>query len=270
MKILTLMEDTPGLTPVFAEHGLSLCLETDRRTVLLDTGASELTVRNAEALGADLCKVDTAVVSHGHYDHAGGLAAFARLNPRAELFMRAEAGGAFFHGEKYIGVDRAILSLPRLHLVKETGVTDLGDGFSLFAGLSGTHPVPRGNRVLTERLPGTEAPDRFLHEQCLAVNDAGKTYLFSGCAHNGILNILDRFEALYHTLPGVVVSGFHMMSKTPYTDEEAEEIRQTARVLSSLPTVFYTGHCTGLPAYELMKPILGDSLRPIHSGDRIL
>ena len=112
-------------------------------------------------------------------------------------------------------------------------------------------------------------PDRFAHEQALVVREEGRYFLFSGCAHNGILNILDRFRAVYGCDPAVVVSGFHFMKKSAYTREEAADITATAEELAGLDTTFYTGHCTSLPAYELMKPILGDKLHALHSGTEL-
>lgn len=71
--------------------------------------------------------------------------------------------------------------------------------------------------------------------------------LVSGCAHNGILNILDRYRDLFGGYPDVVISGFHMMKKQPYDCEELDVIDETAGNSRGTNTVFYTGHCTGLP-----------------------
>ena len=111
--------------------------------------------------------------------------------------------------------------------------------------------------------------DSFDHEQYLVVKAEGKTVLISGCAHNGILNILDRFRELYGCDPDMVISGFHMMKKTGYEADEAELIRDAAKELRGMDTRFYTGHCTGIPAFEMMREIMGEQVRYMHSGDRV-
>lgn len=111
--------------------------------------------------------------------------------------------------------------------------------------------------------------DQFCHEQCLVIKTEGETLLLSGCAHNGILNILDRYKEIYGDEPDRVISGFHMMKKTEYTEKEKQNIRDTAHELKQYHTVFYTCHCTGIPAYEEMKEIMGEQLQYVHCGDEI-
>lgn len=266
MKITVLMEDSSFRPGIAAEHGLSLYLETEKHRRLLDTGASALTLQNADALGVDLTAVDTVVISHGHYDHAGGLLSFAERNPDAEIYLNAGAGGAFFHGEKYIGIDRKILNLPRLHPVPDPFLEIDGE-LSLFSAIGGRRLWPEGNRELTEEKDGKRTQDVFSHEQCLVVREGNKTLLASGCAHNGILNILDRYRELNGSYPDAVVSGFHMIKKSGYGEADLAGIRQTVEELKTLPTVFYSGHCTGDLPFEVMKEIMGESLRRITAGD---
>ena len=83
LKIIPLMEDNLCGDGLIAEHGLSLYIETPKHKLLVDTGQSAKTWENAKVKGVDLTKVDTLFLSHGHYDHSGGLMAFAKSNPRA-------------------------------------------------------------------------------------------------------------------------------------------------------------------------------------------
>lgn len=266
MKITILMENAAGREDVCAEHGLSVYIETKKHRILMDTGASEKTVQNAAVLGVDLSLADTAVISHGHYDHAGGLLPFAELNPAARIFIRDGAFGDFYHGEKYIGIDKSIGKLVNLHTVTSDEYTLDGE-LSLFSRLTGGHPVPDGNRELIKRLGDMSVPDSFSHEMCLNVHTENKNVLFSGCAHSGILNILDRFSEIYGTFPDAVVSGFHMMKNSEFSNRDTENIRRTAKELAALPAVFYTGHCTGDAAFEIMKDIMGEKLFRIRAGD---
>lgn len=268
MRIVTLIENTPGVPGCAHEHGLSLYLETPGHRLLLDTGASGAFADNAALLGIDLGAVDTVVLSHGHYDHTGGLLRFAALNPRAALYLQRTATGEFFHGDRYIGMDRAIPALPGLHLVE--GDCRIDGELSLFAGITGRRFWPQSNLALRMRQPdGSLAQDEFAQEQCLVVEAEGKRILLSGCAHNGILNILDRYAALFGGDPDLVISGFHMKKGSDYTPEEWAVIEETARELQKHRCLFYSGHCTGRPAMERMTQILGDQLRPLHSGEAV-
>ena len=113
--------------------------------------------------------------------------------------------------------------------------------------------------------------DDFVHEQSLYVRSAGASAVVSGCAHSGILNILDEFVRKFgrENLPQVVVSGFHLMRKTNYDGTDIREQEEIARRLMDYPCRFYTCHCTGVEPFARMKDIMGDRLEYIHTGGKI-
>lgn len=266
MKLVTLIEDTCAHPECCSEHGLSVYIETGNHKILMDTGATNAFIGNAAKLSVDLEKVDTVIISHGHYDHAGGLLAFCEINKNAQIYMQRTATRDFYHGERYIGIDKEIQNLPQVRFL--CGDYRIDEELSLFTNIAGRRFYPQSNLRLSERVNGENVQDAFLHEQCLVVHTPESAVLLSGCAHNGILNILDRYQELYHGVPDLAVSGFHMMKKADYTPEELRTIRETAMELKKLKTKFYTGHCTGQKALDLMKPIMGEQLREIHSGSR--
>ena len=92
MKIQTLMEDNISGKNLCAEHGLCIYIETGKHKLLVDTGQSDRTWDNAKTKGINLEEIDTVVLSHGHYDHSGGLMGFAQINPNAKIYMRANGG----------------------------------------------------------------------------------------------------------------------------------------------------------------------------------
>ena len=269
MHVVVLMEDSDRNNGLIAEHGLSLYVETVRHKLLVDTGSSNKTWENAKKLGIDIKKIDTVVISHGHYDHAGGLMGFAFENARAGIYIRRNAMGDFYHGDRYIGIDRRVQTLSNLCVVNEESRYTIDDELSLFAGITGRRLWPSGNRLLSERRMGQNIQDEFRHEQCLVINENEKKVLISGCAHNGILNILDRYVSLYGKLPDAVISGFHMMKKSTYDEKEILEIRETGRKLAESGVMFYTGHCTGEPAYEILKEVMGDKISHLYPGCEI-
>ncbi len=269
MKIIALVENTVGNEKCTAEHGLSLYIETEKHKLLLDTGQTDAVVKNAEVLNIDLSAVDTVILSHGHYDHSGGILPFSELNHTAKIIMQKKAAEPHYNGERYIGIDTDILKLPDVQLVD--GDMRLDDELFLFSGVTGRRCYPAGNRKLSCIKNGEKVCDDFCHEQCLVITQNGKRWLLSGCAHNGILNILDRYKELFASYPDFVITGFHMMKREgEHTEEEKAVIIQTAQELSLLDTVFYSGHCTGIPAFEMMKQIMGDKLIALHSGKTVI
>lgn len=266
MKITVLMEDTCKNPLYEYEHGFSLYIETKKHKLIMDTGAGAKTIANAERAGIDLSLADTVIISHGHYDHAGGLLAFGGRNSQAAVYMQQAASKEYYHKERYIGIDQRILQMKNLNLLN--GDRKIDEELSLFAGISGRRYWPVSNLQLSAKEDGRIVQDEFAHEQCLVIQEE-KTVLVSGCAHNGILNILDKYHELYGGYPSAVISGFHMMKKTDYTKEEREIIENTARELAGMDCVFYTGHCTGQKAIDIMKPVMADKLVQLHCGDVI-
>ena len=269
MRIVPLVENTCGHEDCIAEHGLSLYIETEKHKLLLDTGQTDAVVKNAEVLGIDLSAVDTVVLSHGHYDHSGGILPFSQINHTAQIIMQKSAAEPHYNGERYIGIDTDILKLPNIQLID--GDMELDDELFLFSGITGRRCYPQGNKKLSRMENGVQVPDDFLHEQCLVIKQNGKSWLLSGCSHNGILNILDLYKELFDSYPDYVITGFHMMKKDgEHTEAEKTVIIQTAQELAKMNTFFYSGHCTGIPAFEMMKDIMGDKLNALHSGEEIL
>lgn len=271
MRIVNLIENTPGMKGCAYEHGLSFYVETKKHKLLVDTGASDKFLKNAQILGIDLHKIDTVILSHGHYDHAGGLLAFAKINSHANIYMQKTAVGAYYHqydtGDKYIGIDGHIAQLPQVIFVEENLFID--EELELFSNVTGRTMWPKGNQELVEKRPKGNVQDTFRHEQYLVLSQEDKKYVLSGCAHNGVINILDKYRELYHDEPDVMISGFHMMKKSGYTIEDERAIKETAKKLLHTKTKFYTGHCTGEYPYGIMKEILGEQLQYCRSGQEI-
>uniref|UniRef100_UPI00405660A4 MBL fold metallo-hydrolase n=1 Tax=Acetatifactor sp. TaxID=1872090 RepID=UPI00405660A4 len=267
MNIVTLVEDTPGWEGCIYEHGLSFYVETEKHKLLVDTGATDAFLKNAEKLGIDLNEVDTVILSHGHYDHSGGIMPFTKVNTHAQIYLQNTAGGDYYSvrekGEEYIGIDKEILTLPQVRLLE--GDVTIDEELSLFTNITGRRLWPKSNLRLKRKEKAAFVQDTFEHEQCLVITYKGRKLLLSGCAHNGILNILDKYRELYGAEPDVVISGFHMVRKE-YSEETLQEIRDIAEELHQYKTVFYTGHCTGQVAFDVMKAIMGEQLCEIHSG----
>ena len=276
MRIINLIENTEGHEGCAYAHGLSFYVETSKHKLLLDLGPSEETLHNAEKLGIDLSEIDTVILSHGHYDHSGGIMPFAKVNSDVVIYMQETADADYYadDGEKaederyrYIGIDKEISALPQV--VKLHGDYRIDDELELFTIKRRTHNLPFTNKRLLVKENGEFVRDEFIHEQYLVISDGSKRILLSGCAHNGMLSILDAFKEKYGTAPNVVISGFHLMKKTKYTDDELREIIDIGKELKKYPTKFFTCHCTGEPAYKIMKLSMGEQLQYVHSGEEV-
>lgn len=271
MRILNLIENTEGAKDCLCEHGLSFYIETKKHKLLADTGASGAFLENAQRLGVDVREVDTVIVSHGHYDHAGGILEFAGQNPDAAIWMQRLAGGEYYHKndtlEKYIGIDKRVKELPGVHWID--GNKRIDEELFLFSGVAGRRLWPSGNLELKVKKEDGFYQDDFGHEQYLVIEENQKKVLLSGCAHNGILNILTAFREIYGSDPDVVISGFHMRKKSGYTDKDIEMIKETAMELKKRNTRFYTGHCTGELPFRILKEYMGEQLSYVHSGEEV-
>lgn len=259
MRITVLLENTAASPLVTAEHGLSLFLETEDRKILFDMGQTGAFADNASHLGVDLSSADFAVLSHGHYDHGGGLSEFLRLNPDAPVYLSSHAFEPHF-STKYIGLDPALEGHLNLRVIRET--TEICPGFTLFPSVPCPYPVnPFG---LTAEIDGQRRHDDFRHEQYLMVEENGHRILFSGCSHRGILNIADYFGREYGV--DTIVGGFHF-SKLDPDGGGKPALEEAADILLRTGMTFYTCHCTGEAQTGFLKSRMGEKLRAIRCGD---
>lgn len=241
MKITALVENTSVNPDIGAEHGLSLYIETENHKILFDTGQTNLFEENAKKLGIDLSLVDFAVLSHGHYDHSGGLRRFFEINDHAPVYISKYAFEPHYNGtEKYIGVDPELQNSERIILTD--GSFEITDGVNLINISNEGKSVQFASSNLNTLENGVFVPDDFRHEHYLMIEENNKKVLFSGCSHKGIVNIVNNIKA------DVIVGGFHF--STLPTDGTLENY---AKYLDMFNIEYHTGHCTGVEQYEFMK-----------------
>ncbi len=245
MKITALTENTAKNSSFECEHGLSLYIETAKCKILFDAGQTDMFTRNADKLGIDLSQIDFAILSHGHYDHSGGLITFLEINKTAPVYLSKYAFAPHYNGtEKYIGMDPSLKRNPRLIYTED--YTKIADGITLHSCNNETIHYNLGSFGLNVKCCNKYLPDDFRHEQYLLIEEDGKKVLISGCSHKGVLNIVKWFE------PDVLIGGFHF-SKLPLD----EKLKEYALYLDSFSTLYYTCHCTGTEQYEFMKKYMG-------------
>jgi len=258
MKITALVENTSCRPEIGYEHGLSLYIESGDNKILFDFGQTELFSANAFRLGVDLSAVDFGVLSHGHYDHGGGLRTFLQINPTAHVYVSGTAFEKHYNGtRKYIGLDEELSKNPRL--IYAGSEMEFDHGIRIFncnSRMTVTPIEPFGLSVMKEN---TLVPEDFRHEQYLEITEDGRKYLFSGCSHKGILNIVEW------TRPDVLIGGFHFM-KVKMDEEGKRKLREIAEKLLSYDTTYYTCHCTGVEQYNYLREIMKDRLNYVSAG----
>lgn len=268
MKITSLMDNECSIDGLLKQHGLSLLIESKGKRILFDTGADSGFIQNAKTLNVDLADVNMCVLSHGHYDHGGGLNAFFKINDKSLAYMSALASNDHValraNGEyESIGIYIARAYLDRLVFVDKELKLDNG---LIFSEVWGYFPLPTGNRSLFKEKGGAYVLDDFAHEQHLVVEEDGKFVLFAGCAHRGILNVLTYLKDKYEILCDVVVGGFHLHNKVTNTFENPHVLNTLAKELINTNSKFYTCHCTGIPAYSYLKVIMKDQIDYLSTG----
>ena len=262
MIIKTLIENTTTDDTLVSEHGLSLYIETSTHKILFDMGQTDAFALNAEKLGIDLSAVDIAVLSHGHYDHGGGLKAFLELNTKSPVYISRHAFEPHYNGsKKYIGLDTSLSENKRLIFTDD--ILKIDDELELFSCNDKARPYDMGSFGLNMMQVDKFIPDDFRHEQYLLINENDKKVLISGCSHKGILNIVSWFS------PDVLIGGFHFVKLDP--DGEGKEVLSLAAgMLSQHPTEYYICHCTCIEQYEFLKKTMNSKLHYLSTGQTII
>lgn len=271
-----------------AHHGLSLLITahigTARRTVLFDAGPDPATfIRNADILGVDFSAIDAVVLSHGHWDHAGGLVsaieAVARAGSgrRIDCFvhpgMFAERGMQRPNGEvlKFEPVpDPEALARSGANAVSTRDPQVLADGaFYLSGEIPRRTPYEAGFPGHVRRANGGSwEPDPLIMDErflCVHVKDKGQL-VFSACSHAGVVNVLNHARSTFPAVPLYgVLGGLHLSGATEKVIPQTVEDLRTFDLKMVAPA-----HCTGWRAVAALAGAFGDALVPAAVGKRFI
>lgn len=271
MEITVLTENTVSRRGLLAEHGLSVLVEEGRKRILFDTGQSGVYIHNAEQLGISLEGLDAIVLSHGHYDHTGGLPEFpgevscpVYLSGKALEDKWCLAGDG--KGNRCIGVPwrEDARELERLPLVFTWEQEEIFPSIYLLGQISTTVPsemVEKPFRILQN---GRYLPDTMEDEQLLVIRTPQGLAVFAGCAHPGILSCVEKVK---RTFPGEklysLLAGMHLRGCPQERVEETIKGLKEAGFTYLIPL-----HCTGTLAIARMKMAFGKSCLMAEAGKR--
>lgn len=289
----------PGKT-LISEFGLSMHVEsrrgTETRNVLMDFGFTpDALINNADLVGIDPAALDALVLSHGHYDHFGGLAGFLRQNQdklKAKLPIYVGGEEAFCSREwtappvrgDFGALDRKALEHANVAvtyaegpaLVADHGFTTGHIGQASFEKLLSPSTmkigVDHGIGCYADKLPEDERtkaviPDQFQHEIATAFNLKGRGLIvLTSCSHRGVINAIKQAQATSGiNKVHAVIGGFHL---APYKEDY---VRDTITALKNMDVDYVIPlHCTGEPFYEMAKAEMPNKLLRSYTGTRFI
>jgi 7,8-dihydropterin-6-yl-methyl-4-(beta-D-ribofuranosyl)aminobenzene 5'-phosphate synthase len=253
LSLTVLVENRSRRADLAAGRGFSCWLDDGRARVLFDTGPDGRLIDNAARLGIDLASVTHIVLSHGHYDHSGGLPALAQWYAARGLRPQLVSHPAAFAAREFrLGIGCWSRRLRRLgapltadevarHFDWQPSATPvaLGDGGLMFLGAVGRARFPSDEHAIGQLADGSL--DRVVDDSALVWPGRNGAVVVSGCAHAGIGNVVESARAL----PGcarvqAVLGGFHLRSAGPL------QLWRVRRYFSRLGvTAVGACHCSG-------------------------
>ncbi len=274
MKIQVLIENTENAGFV-CEHGLSLYIEHNDKKILLDAGATGAFVDNANKMQVRLDKLDYAVLSHGHYDHAGGFERFLKEFSGIKVYAMQSAVNKYYSGSggkiHEIGIPQSILDKYLDRFIFVNDVTKLSEGIYIVPHFFKNLQMIGERAELYKECNGKLMPDDFCHECSLVLEKEDGLTIFNSCSHAGIINIIREVREIFPEKNiNCFVGGLHLKGKVnneiicTYSENE---MKQMADYLKNCNIKkLYTGHCTGEPAIKLLQKYLGDTVDILVSG----
>lgn len=266
MKI-TVVSDNTAQDGFAAEHGLALLLEKKNRPILFDTGAGGALMPNLKRLGFPPERIRCVVLSHGHFDHTGGLADLLNAAPGAQLCFCAGITQSRY--SLHPGKPVKALTMPEnaCAAFREQKIKmEISHFHPLGDGIYSTGPIPRrsgedcGGPFFLD--PEGRNPDRIPEEQALLLEEG---ILIQGCCHSGIINTLEHCrkhcpEHPVHT----VIGGLHLLHADQGRLEQTAEYLREQRLKRLILL-----HCTGERAVEYFRANLPDcEITTGKAGDR--
>ena len=271
-RITVLCENTVGALIGTGEHGFSAFIETEAGNYLFDTGNGSSIVRNSLLLKKDLGSIQKIFLSHGHYDHTGGLPDVLRLKGEVEvmahphMFLERIAVVKEDNGEKrrFVGIpyNRSYLEFSGARFVLKKEFYEPERGIFLTGEVPRNTPFEEPDPRLFAKVQGNWVPDQFLDDQSLVLDTPKGLVIIFGCAHSGMINTINHvmektgMEKIY-----ALFGGTHLAFLTP---EQLEESIDAIKRLA----VEYIGvsHCTGMKACMRLAQEFGDRFFYGHVG----
>lgn len=282
MKIICLIDNTAAADKLFSEEGVSLFVEYNGRNYLIDTGLTGKAVDNAKRMRLPIDDISAVVLTHNHIGHTGGVDAVMRLNPHAEIYLRAGARTEVFKKNGLfktpVGEGKSFFKTYAERLILFNSFSEVCEGFYLASCEDFDEKCINPDRGYFAVLPDEKKPVPFdFSDESFAVifpkkRKADGLILIGGCFHCGAVNMLETVRRRWYGIPILaVIGGFHFSGGNPKALAcPTEFVTNTARALKlSGAHKVYANHCTGFKGFDVMDEILGDKLLYLGGGEAL-
>jgi 7,8-dihydropterin-6-yl-methyl-4-(beta-D-ribofuranosyl)aminobenzene 5'-phosphate synthase len=246
MKLLTLVENTSTGGILKSEHGLSVLIESDGQYVLFDTGQSDCIIHNAKALNVNLENIDKIVLSHGHYDHVGGLK-YVLQHTKAPIIAHPEIFRKRYSkkGDKlrYIGIEeKEFFENLNAHFQFSSKPTEVIKNVYTTGFVELKTDFEEVDKDFVFELNGTYIKDDVPDDLSLVLDLKEGLFVVFGCAHRGIINIINHSEKIFNKKVIGFIGGTHLGPANSLQKEKTIEQLHTMQALK----IIGPSHCTGI------------------------